>query len=293
MTHVDHFKLQSKNLFKDYKTQFFNKDSDVYDYKPTYFDVNQIVLDFEIDERSEFSLMKAQHIMAMIVGFKSWAELIKASEPEQELARLWFDNQHKISLDDWEDYVVGVESDNNTRLDPKSKLDLFRQVFANIDGHHNPFQDYRWNARKRNPEQIRPMDYPKSRVDITTPFTIKPDSEDIRAEIDKKLEAKSISKDTFLDCYRTSGMAHSSAEKWALGRQIKSDIISIVQRVANDRGIEITIERLIVEVDFDLRQVPSGHKVEIKDSDYAVVVGNYDPIIVRPIRGLMSKTSLK
>jgi hypothetical protein len=86
MKHIDYFKLQAKNLHKDYETRFFDKDEGVYDYNPKYFDIGQIVLDFGIDEKEKFTLMNAQHIIANMVGFDKWTDLLKA--PIQKLGEL-------------------------------------------------------------------------------------------------------------------------------------------------------------------------------------------------------------
>jgi len=46
MQHIDYFKLQAKNLFKDYKTRFYNEEEEIYNYKPQFFDITQIFLDY-------------------------------------------------------------------------------------------------------------------------------------------------------------------------------------------------------------------------------------------------------
>lgn len=78
--------------------------------------------------------MKAQHIIANMVGFSKWAELVKAPEPELELAKLLFDNQDSVSLDDWKMYIISMERDNKTMLHPETKLEIFKQVF--LDEEH-------------------------------------------------------------------------------------------------------------------------------------------------------------
>ncbi|MFW0778212.1 MAG: hypothetical protein ACN2B6_10905 [Rickettsiales bacterium] len=145
MKHIDFFKLQAKNLFKDYKTQFVTE-SGIYDYKPKYFDINGIFVDFDWNEEN-LSLMKIQHLFAVLIGFESWADLANASEAELELAKLLFDNQHKISLDDWKMYIADAGQDNNTTFDTESRIEIFKAVFANVEGHHNPFGDYRINKK--------------------------------------------------------------------------------------------------------------------------------------------------
>lgn len=87
--------------------------------------------------------MLTQHIIAKIIGFRKWTDLLNASEVDQELAKLLFDNQDKISAEDWEMYILGAERDNNTTFDPDTRLEIFKQVFANVEGHVSTFPDYR------------------------------------------------------------------------------------------------------------------------------------------------------
>lgn len=146
MTYTEFFKLQAKNLFRDYqsKAKVFDQviGDYLYEYSPKYFDIDSLVLDFDIDEEG-FSLMKAQHIIAQLIGFRKWTDLLNASEVEQELAKLLFDNQDKISAEDWEMYIQDAERSNYTTFDPETRLDIFKQVFANVEGHVSTFPDYR------------------------------------------------------------------------------------------------------------------------------------------------------
>jgi hypothetical protein len=150
MKPIDFFKLQAKNLFKDFKTQTTQFDAesgnDFYEYTPKYFDILGLILDdYDIDE-DNFTLMNAQHLIARLVGFTKWTEMVKASDAEIKLAKLLFDNMHKVSAEEWAWYVRGVEEDNNLVLDANFKLEIFTQVFANADGHQSDFTDYRLKA---------------------------------------------------------------------------------------------------------------------------------------------------
>lgn len=72
MKTIEYFKLQSKNLHKDFKTQKPYYDSSLggnfFEYAPKFFDVDALVTDLEIDE-NHFTLMNAQHIIARLAGF--------------------------------------------------------------------------------------------------------------------------------------------------------------------------------------------------------------------------------
>lgn len=155
MNTIDYFKLQAKNLFKDYKTQTSPsagvEAEQFYEYSPTYFDIDGIVAAFDLDE-DHFSLMNAQHIIAQLAGFYKWTDMIKASDVELELGKLLFDNQHKISTEGWEDYMKGVEWDHKKSYSSEERLEIFRLVFANDEGHQSFVQDFRLNPKKGHSE---------------------------------------------------------------------------------------------------------------------------------------------
>lgn len=148
MTHIAYFKRQAKNLFKDYKTRTPYIDNvsgnSCYKYAPQYFDIENILCDYEYNE-DDFSLMKAQHLIACMIGFYKWAALLKASEAELELAKLLFDNQDKVHIEDWEMYIAGVERDNKGTFDSESRLEIFKLVFLNGEPFESSFPDYRLN----------------------------------------------------------------------------------------------------------------------------------------------------
>ncbi|MBS0645175.1 MAG: hypothetical protein JSR97_01105 [Verrucomicrobia bacterium] len=146
MNYIDFFKLQAKNLFRDYQTRTKVFDQAIgdylYEYNPKYFDIDCLILDYDINE-DDFSLMTAQHYIAKLVGFRKWTDLVKSSDAEQELAKLLFDNQDKVSAEDWEMYIHSTEHDNNLIFDADTRLEIFKKVFENVDGHVSTFPDYR------------------------------------------------------------------------------------------------------------------------------------------------------
>ena len=153
MTPIDFFKLQAKNLHKDFKTQTSYFDAEVngdrYRYNPKYFDIDGLLLDYDIDENN-FSLMKAQHFIAKLAGFNKWTDLANASSQELQLAKLLFDNMHKISAEEWGFYIFGEESRSNITFDTETKLEIFTQVFAEVDGHESSHWDYRLNRNQQH-----------------------------------------------------------------------------------------------------------------------------------------------
>ena len=90
MKNIDYFKLQAKNLLKDYQTRYLSEDGDIYEYEPKFFDIVGIFLEYGImddDKNFEFKLGNAQHLIAQMAGFASWKDLTTAPETDQLKAR--------------------------------------------------------------------------------------------------------------------------------------------------------------------------------------------------------------
>lgn len=131
MNTIDYFKLQAKNLHKDFKTKTPVLDKTatafLYEYAPKYFDIEMVIADFDIDEEN-FSLMNAQHVIANIANFDKWASLLKASPSELELAKLLYDHQNRIDLVGWQFYIADAQSMNEDELDAEIQVEIFKQV---------------------------------------------------------------------------------------------------------------------------------------------------------------------
>lgn len=140
MYHIEYFKLQAKNLLKDYKTRYFDPENSFYEYHPKFFDIKRIFQDLDLNDfesNFSFTLMNAQHVIAQLAGYSSWNALLKATSTELELAHLLFDNAHKISLEEWEMYLSAIERDNQIKLNEEWILEIFKQVFLNSDEHRS------------------------------------------------------------------------------------------------------------------------------------------------------------
>lgn len=165
MKTIEYFKLQAKNLYKDFKTQKLYFDSSLggnfYEYEPKFFDVDALVTDFDIDEE-RFTLMNAQHIIAKLVGFEKWTTMLQASPAALELAKLLFENMHKIRNEEWEIYILGIEHENDILLDDEDKLGIFKKVFADVDGHQSDGYDYRL-AKYEKPSNENKVIKPKKK----------------------------------------------------------------------------------------------------------------------------------
>lgn len=89
MNKIDYFKLQAKNLHKDYKAGTPTKRFPI-DYRRVLNDLYEQETDV-----NNFTLMKAQHIIALMIGFDKWADILKTSEEELEKRGLWFEKTIK------------------------------------------------------------------------------------------------------------------------------------------------------------------------------------------------------
>lgn len=164
MKTIEYFKLQAKNLHKDFKTQKPYFDSSVgdnlFEYSPKFFDVDALVTDFEIHE-NHFTLMNAQHIIARLGGCEKWTLLLKATPEALELSKLLFDNMHKVSIEEWDMYIWGEEDEKGFLFYDEFKLDIFKAVFADEDGHQSGGYDYRLAKTEKTSiknQKIKPME---------------------------------------------------------------------------------------------------------------------------------------
>lgn len=136
MNTIDYFKLQAKNLLRDFKTKTpvldNTKTAFLYEYNPKYFDVEMIIADFDIDEE-DFSLMNAQHVIAKIANFDKWTSLLKASPAELELMQLLYDHQNRIDLIGWQFYIADAQSMNESELDAAIQVEIFKQMVIDED----------------------------------------------------------------------------------------------------------------------------------------------------------------
>lgn len=96
MKEINYLKIQAKNLYRDFQLEYM-QDGDEYVYATRFFDINAIVEDFMID-LDDFSLMKAQHIIAKMLGLNSWKEIIDCPKDElsSRITSFNTDNPYKI-----------------------------------------------------------------------------------------------------------------------------------------------------------------------------------------------------
>lgn len=152
MDKIAYFRLQAKNLMRDFRTQTLDEEG-LTQYTPKFFDdIDDILLSYNVDEEN-FTLMKAQHLVANLAGFDKWAELLHASNDALELGKLLLDKRGErllasftsLLVDDWKMYLHDNRLEN---LSDKDKLVIFKAVFL------NEFP----NGEKLNKEEIEEFD---------------------------------------------------------------------------------------------------------------------------------------
>ena len=142
MKHINYFKSEAKKLLKDLKSRTFEQLEDdgfgIYHYpNAQFFDLDAITAVYDFDESREPSLMSAQHIIAVLAGFKSWDQLIKAPEKIREFAALIFENQNIFSLEDWMIYAESTQEQfypNPQDFDLDVQMAIYKSMIEEANG---------------------------------------------------------------------------------------------------------------------------------------------------------------
>ncbi len=135
MTYLDYFRLQSKNLYRAWKTHKEN-DEGIYEYDSHLFDVDDFLLYFEENgHEKEFCLQRAQHLVAKLAGFRKWNDLIKADAKHLELGKIIFQGcvnaaSGVCSYEDWEMYFF----DNDLDTVPiEAQIEIAKYYFTEVE----------------------------------------------------------------------------------------------------------------------------------------------------------------
>lgn len=128
MDRISYFKLQAKNLLRDFKTQKQGLDT-IYTYSPKFFaDIDELVVAFDIDEE-RFTLMNAQHIIAYLAGFRNWSDLLHATDAALELGELLLNNRDQYYVPLIEEWKMYLEHGDLQDMCDEFKLELFKKAF--------------------------------------------------------------------------------------------------------------------------------------------------------------------
>lgn len=77
---------------------------------------------------------------------------------------------HKISIEEWDMYISGEEDEKGVLFDDEFKLDIFKTVYADVDGHQSYGYDYRLAKKEKSSienQKTKPMEK-KSKIQITS-----------------------------------------------------------------------------------------------------------------------------
>ncbi len=144
MNNISYFKLQAKNLFRDWKNfkQSINETDDKAhsEYMPIYFDINKIVKQFKIME-NDFTLIKAQHIIARLSGFNKWTDLISASDSKLLSAKKLLSTKIISNNSNHNSYFIGYFNLQAHRL--FEDWETHQPYIDDIDG----FTYYKYNPK--------------------------------------------------------------------------------------------------------------------------------------------------
>lgn len=132
MSNLEFFKKQAKNLLKDWQTQTKTVESDgfiSYHYDWKFYDVGDLFFYYEYSDKDEqeIILARAQHMIAKMVGFKKWDDLIHATPEELELAELLLRRfKNSSDIQNWEETLAftGV-----AQYGPEAVLDYAKQYY--------------------------------------------------------------------------------------------------------------------------------------------------------------------
>ena len=80
-------------------------------------------------DEDDFSLMKAQHVIAHLSGFYNWDELIHASDEELELGKILLNLRDRFNVQEWLDYLDGIRIEYDAEFDGESKLRVFKEIW--------------------------------------------------------------------------------------------------------------------------------------------------------------------
>ena len=130
MDYIKYFKSQAKKFYKDFQTQYQKENDIIYSYRPKFWhDIDGVIVSFDIDE-DNFSLMKAQHIIANLANFDSWNDLIHANEYLLEIGYHLIEHRNEDFVNEWQWYESYAELN---RFDDMAKLDIFNHIFLNME----------------------------------------------------------------------------------------------------------------------------------------------------------------
>lgn len=81
---------------------------------------------------------------------------------------------HKINIEEWVWYITGAENENDLIFDDEERLDIFKTVFADVDGHQSYGYDYRLGKVENvsvQPQKTKPKKKKSKTKIVALPLT--------------------------------------------------------------------------------------------------------------------------
>ena len=139
MQKINYFKLQAKNLFRDWKLSGLpnQKENDEVTNEGRYFDVAAIARDFYVDNEN-FKLMHAQHIIAKLAGFQKWNDFIGTTADELDNAKIRYGESKYLTPENQRQNLIGMFKDQAESFFRTWK----NRKFTHYDTQGNAWYDY-------------------------------------------------------------------------------------------------------------------------------------------------------
>lgn len=133
MTPIEYLRLQAKYFLRDWQTRRLDE-SGVWLCSPKHINVDGLMLDYGFNDEEEPSLSRAQHMIAVVLGFPKWAALASASNARLKLAAQLWRHQNEIPMAEWLDYIDNVQralAAQDAYLPDEAQLQLFERHLSN------------------------------------------------------------------------------------------------------------------------------------------------------------------
>lgn len=135
MNDLEFFKKQAKNLFKDWESRkkiTKKNGTSYYRYYPRFYDIKSFfkLFGYSQEDEDNFCLQKAQHLIAQIVGYKKWNELLETPKVFLDLSELLLRNVKNAS--DLVNYISFIETKVN-ETNPQKIYVLVEDYFKTIN----------------------------------------------------------------------------------------------------------------------------------------------------------------
>ena len=136
MQKINYFKLQAKNLFRDWKLSGLAEQdgNNKVVNEGRYFNVSAIVKDFNVDN-SNFKLMHAQHIISKLAGCQKWTDFNSFDDNRMDTAKEVFGESVYLTNQNRRHNLIGFFKD---------QADYYFRVWSNRTISHTDYNGDVW-----------------------------------------------------------------------------------------------------------------------------------------------------